>query len=46
MREEAQRAHNAQKALQDALFAEAEKAREAAQELRLAELKEARELLN
>ena len=39
-REEAQRARNAEKALQDAQFAEAQKARE----LRLAELKEAREL--
>ena len=39
-REEAQRAHDAEKALQDAQFAEAQKARE----LRLAELKEAREL--
>ena len=39
-REEAQRARDAKKALQDAQFAEAQKARE----LRLAELKEAREL--
>ena len=38
--EEAQRARDAEKALQDAQFAEAQKARE----LRLAELKEAREL--
>ena len=54
-REEAQRAHDAKKALQDAQFAEAQRAREtaeaeaqkaheAARELRLAELKEAREL--
>ena len=43
-REEAQRARDAEKALQDAQFAEAQKAREAARELRLAELKEAREL--
>ena len=40
-REEAQRAHKAEKALQDAQFVEAQKARD----LRLAELKEARELL-
>ena len=39
-REKAQRARDAEKALQDAQFAEAQKARE----LRLAELKEAREL--
>ena len=39
-REEAQRACKAEKALQDAEFAEAQKARD----LRLAELKEAREL--
>ena len=43
-REEAQRARDAEKALQDAQFAEAQKAREAARELKLAELKEAREL--
>ena len=43
-REEAQRARDAEKALQDAQFAEAQKAREAARDLRLAELKEAREL--
>ena len=43
-REEAQRARNAEKALQDAQFAESQKAREAARELKLAELKEAREL--
>ena len=43
-REEAQRARDAEKALQDAQFAEAQKAREAARALRLAELKEAREL--
>ena len=43
-REEAQRARDAGKALQDAQFAEAQKAREAARELKLAELKEAREL--
>ena len=43
-REEAQRACDAEKALQDAQFAEAQKAREAARELKLAELKEAREL--
>ena len=53
--EEAQRARDAEKALQDAQFAEAQrvreaaeaeaqKAREAARDLRLAELKEAREL--
>ena len=42
--EEAQRARDAEKALQDAQFAEAQKAREAARELKLAELKEAREL--
>ena len=49
-REEAQRARKAKKALQDAQFAEAQKAREAAEaeaqkarELRLAELKEADE---
>ena len=53
--EEAQRAREAEKALQDAQFAEAQRAREAAEaeaqkaceaarELRLAELKEAREL--
>ena len=42
--EEAQRARDAEKALQDAQFAEAQSAHEAAQELRLAELKEAREL--
>ena len=40
VREEAQRAREAEKALQDAQFAEAQKARD----LRLAELKEAREL--
>ena len=43
-REEAQRARDAKKALQDAQFAEAQKACEAARELKLAELKEAREL--
>ena len=43
-REKAQRARDAEKALQDAQFAEAQKAREAARELKLAELKEAREL--
>ena len=43
-REEAQRARDAEKALQDAQFEEAQKAREAARDLRLAELKEAREL--
>ena len=43
-REEAQRARDAEKALQDAQFVEAQKAREAARELKLAELKEAREL--
>ena len=43
-REEAQRARDAENALQDAKFAEAQKAREAARELKLAELKEAREL--
>ena len=43
-REEAQRARDAEKALQDAQFAEAQKAREAARELKLADLKEAREL--
>ena len=43
-RVEAQRARDAEKALQDAQFAEAQKAREAARELKLAELKEAREL--
>ena len=43
-REEAQRSRDAKKALQDAQFAEAQKAREAARELKLAELKEAREL--
>ena len=43
-REEAQRARDAEKALQDAQFAEAQKAREAARELKLTELKEAREL--
>ena len=42
--EEAQRARDAEKALQDAQFEEPQKAREAARELRLAELKEAREL--
>ena len=51
MGEEAQRAGDAEKALQDAQFAEVQKAcdaekaaREEARELRLAELKEAREL--
>ena len=39
-REEAQRAHNAEKALQDAQFAEAQKAREAAE----AEAQKARDL--
>ena len=43
-REERQLARDAEKALQDAQFAEAQKAREAARELKLAELKEAREL--
>ena len=43
-REEAQRARDAEKALQDAQFVEAQKAREAAREIKLAELKEAREL--
>ena len=43
-REEAQRARDSEKALQEAQFAEAQKAREAARELTLAELKEAREL--
>ena len=43
-REEAQRARDAEKALQDAQFAEAQKTREAARELKLAELKEARKL--
>ena len=43
-REEGQRARDAEKALQDAQFAEAQKAHEAARELKLAELKEAREL--
>ena len=43
-REERRLARDAEKALQDAQFAEAQKAREAARELKLAELKEAREL--
>ena len=43
-REERRLACDAEKALQDAQFAEAQKAREAARELKLAELKEAREL--
>ena len=42
--EERRLAREAEKALQDAQFAEAQRAHEEAQELRLAELKEAREL--